>query len=563
MRSIWAIMIAALLFTVVVSTTAAQPAPRPFIPPVAAPPGPTTWLFGQAYGNTVGAFLRGRDWYDAGQRLHFGVDLSMPCGTPLVAIGDGEVIFVDDLGFGSGPHNLLIRHDAQGVVSLYGHLLERPTVVVGQRVTQGQEVALSGDPDITCDSRPHLHLEIRSLNYFTTYNPLNYIEANWHALAIVGPFRYPLFQQNLDDARRWLDLYDQPDVAFGGAPLNDYRAPYPDLRAGEPPPNPLPMRDLPPPDTASAWVLRRLGFDGCCANAYWDAQDANRLYTIDGAANQRAGIFAWDVAAGAMLDLVGEAPPPHRSPDGSHIIAPAAPAPGTFTITRIADGASWTVDTRGAWPAFSTDHQRLMWQYVPEIPAPNGERLTEIWLANADGSDARAVANVPGGSAQWLDDRRLLIVRREAITTTLGVYDTRTGEAFVLGQWDWLRGLSVSPGGMRLLFYTVWGESAGLQVIETQPGALARTLPIFGGWRWRDADSIYLIPLEATSDTHTVSIIDVTTGDVITPPADERFLVANGDWSVSADGQRIAFRNALDSTTWILEPAGLSSESQP
>ncbi|MCA9911619.1 MAG: M23 family metallopeptidase, partial [Anaerolineae bacterium] len=182
---------------------AAQDVSKPFGLPVAGPPGPNTWLFGQAYGNTAGAYLRGDEWYRAGQRLHFGIDLSMRCGTPLVAIGDGEVVAADDLSFGSAPHNLLIRHDA-GYVSLYGHLLERPPLMVGQRVVRGQDVGLSGDPDLTCDSRPHLHLEIRSLDYRTTYNPAALIDAPWDTLALIGPFSYPLFQQDLDNARRWM-----------------------------------------------------------------------------------------------------------------------------------------------------------------------------------------------------------------------------------------------------------------------------------------------------------------------------------------------------------------------
>ena len=87
----------------------------------------------------------------------------MPCKTPLIAVGDGEVIYVDNLTFGAGPHNLILRHTASGVTTLYGHLFERPSVQQYQTVKQGDVVALSGDPDVTCDLRPHLHLEVRSL----------------------------------------------------------------------------------------------------------------------------------------------------------------------------------------------------------------------------------------------------------------------------------------------------------------------------------------------------------------------------------------------------------------
>jgi hypothetical protein len=528
---------------------------KPFVLPVNAPPGPGTWLLGQPYGNTVGAFLRGDDWYSAGQRLHFGLDLSMPCGTELVAIGDGTVLFVDDLGFGSGPHNLLIRHDAAGVVSLYGHLLERPALNPGDAVAQGQVVARSGDPDVTCDSRPHLHLEIRSLDYFVAYNPLDTIDANWHTLAIVGPFVYPLFQQNLDHARRWMDLLDQPQVAFGGRALNDYAATYPDLRDGVPPNNAVLAREELP--LATAYSARSTGVVGCCRGAFFDS-GTNRLTAIDGAPDARAALAQWDGDNGLWTGPAGAAPPPFASPDGTHIIS--RDPDGLTRITRAEDGVAWTVDTQGAWPALSPDNGQIMWTVTRPSADTATPAITEIWVAAADGANPRGIAAADGSSAQWLDAHRLLIGRREGITTTLGVYDTRTSEAYVLGVWDWLRGLSVAPGGGRLLFYTVWDADNGLYTIATEREAQAQKLPWFGGWRWRDADTIYLAPLDLTAATTSLLIANVARGEAVPLVADAPFLIANGDWAVSADGRQLALFNALDETTWILSPSG---ESQP
>src|SRR5512141_238101 len=111
-----------------------------------------TWLLGQAYGNTTSAFAMRRIWYASGQGIHFGIDFAARCGTQVVAIGDGTVQIVDNL--------------ANGSASLYGHLLQRPDLRVGQQVKKGDPIALTGDPDLTCTSRPHLHLEVRphSLN---------------------------------------------------------------------------------------------------------------------------------------------------------------------------------------------------------------------------------------------------------------------------------------------------------------------------------------------------------------------------------------------------------------
>jgi murein DD-endopeptidase MepM/ murein hydrolase activator NlpD len=199
---------------------------RPFGLPFADPPGPDTWLMGQAYGNTTGAYRNRDTTYGAGQGLHFGVDLSARCGYPIVAIGDGIVTKVDELAHGSAPHNLMIDH-ANGYASFYGHLLETPDLTVGQAVSRGQVVALVGDPDETCTSRPHLHLEIRNAGqYNRAYNPVVLIEADWDTLALTGAFS-PGFARDLSDPRRWQTLAGQPEVAFWGLQLNDYDNPWP------------------------------------------------------------------------------------------------------------------------------------------------------------------------------------------------------------------------------------------------------------------------------------------------------------------------------------------------
>jgi murein DD-endopeptidase MepM/ murein hydrolase activator NlpD len=551
----------AICLITVLAPTAAQPNPKPFSLPVAAPPGPSTWLFGQPYGNTVGAFARAAEWYAAGQGLHFGIDISMPCGTPLIAMADGVVDYVDDLGFGSAPHNLLIRHDQAGVIVLYGHLLERPSVVPGQQVTQGEVVAHSGDPDITCDSRPHLHLEVRGPTYRTAHNPISYIDANWHVLTGIGSFSSRSFMQNLDNARQWMSLDDQPDVAFGGAMLNNYAAPYPDTRESSPPANPPLPRQTAPLSTES-WSLRRLAFDGCCAGAWWNPTQANHLYVIDGSPGQRASVFEWDTDAGTLVNLVGQAPPPHLSADGTHSIERRD---DQFAIRRLADNTEWLVNTDGAFPSLNVDNTQLMWTLASEIPLPNEDQpLVEVWTAEADGSNARVFLSESGISAQWLDSTRLLVIEREESITTIRVYDTANGIPFTLGSWEFLRSLSVAPGGSRLIFYTVYDPDPsvnGIYTIETQPEAQAQHLPWFGGWRWRDADSLFYLPLDASSPVQTLHYYDILTGEdrALTDPTSTAFTVANGDWSVSPDGSQVAFRNAQDMTLWLLEAPSSTS----
>jgi hypothetical protein len=541
------------------SPAAAQGADKPFGLPVDTAAGPSTWLFGQSYGNTTGAYNFGTAWYSAGQGLHFGIDVSMPCGTPLVAVADGEVIYVDNLAFGAGPHNLILRHPQVGLTTLYGHLLDRPPVQPFQPVKAGQVVGFSGDPDITCDSRPHLHFEVRSLDYRTAYNPLDYIDAPWDVLAGIGPFGYPLFQQDLDNARRWIFLDDQPPVSFGGMRLNNYPRSLPDDR---PPANPpLPLAAFPLPADAT-WQLTPLGYDGCCITFWWHPTDSARLYTLDGSPGVAAGITEWDMSANTMGDFRGEGVPPIWSPDGTHQVTSAN---GQITIIRLTDGTAWTVDTGGQLPAISADNSRLLWlaQNGAFVPGGTPPPVT-AWVSDRDGGNRQMVASSAPStrlSARWLDGSRLLMSTVQRTVTTLSVYDTAGGTSYDLGSWDRVRGVSVAPGGGRLLFYRSFQPDPaadGMYTIKVEPGAGAEKLSWFGGWRWRDADSVYYIPFTPTESHQALAYYHIPSGEnrMLTNPVAMPFTISQGLWSVSPDGQRIVFLNAADRRLWILDTGG-------
>ena len=346
---------------------------RPMILPVAQPPAPDTWLFGQTYGNSTGAFNFGQRWYRAGQGLHFGIDLVMPCGTPLVATADGTVVGVDDLSFGSAPHNLLIRHDAIGVITLYGHLLQKPDLTNGQQVRQGDVVGFSGDPDETCVSRPHLHLEVRTLGYVTALNPIPYMNANWDMLTLVGPFGYPIFQQDLFNAHRWQYLDDQPDVNFGGAILNAYTESYPPARGETSLPAPVPFRQLPPVSEMETWEIAPLAFAGCCPNPRWNALAPQQVLVRDGAAGQLAYTIVMDTT-NDILEILETPPPENISPDATHQWQRLNDT--VFQIQQLTTQETWQVDTQGNPPSINTNSTRLLWLtgnrfFVPgDTPSP-------------------------------------------------------------------------------------------------------------------------------------------------------------------------------------------------
>ena len=189
--------------------------------PLQGSPGPASWFVRQWYGNTRWAYRQRRALYSQGQGFHFGVDFFAPCGTPLVAIGNGTVIAVDG-PYGAAPHNLLIRHP-NGWVSLYGHLLTRSPMDSGKAVRQGEVIAQSGAPTgADCDTHPHLHLEIRDSSLGGATNPVKLIDVDWYNLTLGADNEGLQFQLDLNQPDRWQTIHDQPNVHFGGGLFNDY-----------------------------------------------------------------------------------------------------------------------------------------------------------------------------------------------------------------------------------------------------------------------------------------------------------------------------------------------------
>lgn len=557
MQRFTGILVALVVATVAwaAATEPAQAQGKPMVMPVGLPAGPSTWLFGQAYGNTPGAFNYGDEWYSAGQGLHFGIDLSMPCGTPLVAVADGVVAFADDLGFGAGPHNLILRHDALGVTTLYGHLQGYPPVRPGQTVAQGELVGYSGDPDSTCFSRPHLHFEVRSLDYQTTYNPVDWIDADWNALALVGAYSGHLFQADMDNASRWMSLDDQPDVRFWGQRLNDYRAVYPPPNGQNAPTNALVNHDLPALDTSAAWTVRQIGGEQCCWQNFWDPVQPDSLYSIFGQAGQRASLYAWDLANSRLGEVVEAAPPSHKSPDGSMVIRMEG---GDAVLTRQSDGVVFRATTGGEIPALNPANTHLLWVDSPPSVPGQARPAATVRVMEIGRNTPTDLLSAQGANAQWIDDTRVIAtIPGQDRTTRVILIDTVSGENTDLGTYFWMRGLSVGPGGqwaLMILSNQADATASGIYALNlATTGAQPTLLGWFGSWRWRDADELYVIPMQADSDpVQALYHHDLTTGTLTaltTPP----FTIMNGDWSVSADGRRIAFRELTTRELSLLE----------
>jgi Tol biopolymer transport system component len=289
--------------------------------------------------------------------------------------------------------------------------------------------------------------------------------------------------------------------------------------------------------------------------------DGAQIWFIDKPAeNQPSGLWGVDVFSGGapffVTDKLGV-----YSADRSLV---AYPENGQAMIERVATGERWVAPSGGHAISFSPNASLIAWSQAIGSGAFD-QRLTEIWIANVDGSAPRRAARLLGGgfSGWFPDSARLLVSGREAVGDEqwfLAALTLADESLTTIVRGPRLRGGNLSPNGTWAAFQLQFSgepEQDGLWLARTD-GAEARRLDIFGAYRWRDDAHLLVVPLELNAGGQRFVEVEAATGAQrpLTDPALTPIHIANGDWALSPDGRRVAFVNAADRNVWVLELIG-------
>jgi Tol biopolymer transport system component len=329
-----------------------------------------------------------------------------------------------------------------------------------------------------------------------------------------------------------------------------------------PPPSPEvdAIPGLPPTPLPEA-RLRQLTWGGCCSRPVW-SPDSQALLFVDRPDPSRP--WGW-----YRVPISGQAPEYFApvegvySPDQSLL---AFPARGQTVIERPSDGQMWVVPAGGREVFFSRDSRQVAWNRPAAGSRALNTALWEVWVSQVDGGRPQLAASVYGGGfAGWFPDGRLLVGGRASAAdgqTHYWAVSPEDGQRQLLASGFRLRSGLVSPQGEWLAYQSVFAEDMlenGIWLVHTRT-LERRRLEAYGAYRWAGEDRLLLVPagrvgVSQLQTAHRLLEYRPSQGRLVplTNPETLPFRVANGDWSVSPDGQRIAFISADDDNIWLLE----------
>ena len=307
--------------------------------------------------------------------------------------------------------------------------------------------------------------------------------------------------------------------------------------------------------------LTKLTDGGCCRNPVWHPDGTKILYT-DAAPNQQSAA-TWAVpadASGAPTVFLPSAAT--VSPDGGRVAFPDT-ANRVTRIQEFGKQSTATLSNNAAYVWFSADGRQVAWlERAPGAqPSSNVDRLVRVWVANADGNNARRLGpTVRAGDLAWFPDGgRLLFSGRDTDGGNPGIsiLDINGGTLTQVVSAFSPRGMRLSPDGTQIVYLAALEEKPednGLFIVKAD-GSAKRKLPLVGGFRWApDSKSLVMLPFQTDNGPDQLVRVDATslTATPLTDRAALPFRVAQDEWQLAPDGARIVFNALTDSNVYVL-----------
>jgi len=217
----------------------------------------------------------------------------------------------------------------------------------------------------------------------------------------------------------------------------------------------------------------------------------------------------------------------------------------------------------------SPDRTCIAWSASDESVLAE-QRISTIWVANLDGTEAQQVTKLPRGSLSgWVSDDALLVSGRESLqvpTQILYRFDLGDNSTTELARADRLRSATISPSGQWLVYYSTYftdTDKNGLWLLRTD-GSERRRLDseLFGAYQWRgceeqctmENDRLIIVPFDPDAVYHELWELNPSQDSArpLTDPALASFKIANGDWQVSADGRFVPYVENSDRNIWVI-----------
>jgi Tol biopolymer transport system component len=377
--------------------------------------------------------------------------------------------------------------------------------------------------------------------------------------------------RNLDAPRQWQTLYDQPEAYTGGPIINDFERTWPfDWRkagASRPTNASQPMQapsSTPAVDPSIVTPFRlqlpsvyQVTPGDCCASFFWSNDSTEVRFIDQPSPTEPLGVWGVNVdQVGAMPHLVTQRLGVYNA-DRTLIVYPDQ---RLAVVERLADGQRWSIDTQGNSVSFTPGGQ-LMWT-ASDSDIPGRSRLTEVWLADFDGSNRRRLATLQRGSpVTWLSPNQLLVSSRVAQTEDqlLSTLSFKDGTLTKLIQLPNASDMTLSPDKRYLVYLSRFNTNPiknGFWLLDLQaPVLIPQKLPFFGAYRWRDGGHLVYVSFDPDATGHAFLEYEVGSGqtrqlspfgDVPVPNGqqDASLSITNNDWQISPDGRKIALATA-------------------